>query len=75
MKPLDIIPDLERPIDPQAVRELYSSVGWWPKRQVEDIGEILRAGLAGLGLRFVASAANFICFDPRSDPHLLCSRF
>jgi hypothetical protein len=27
----------ERPIDPQAVRSLYTSVGWWPERTEEQI--------------------------------------
>ena len=29
----------ERPIDPQAVRELYTSVNWWPLRTPEEIAQ------------------------------------
>jgi histidinol-phosphate aminotransferase len=32
----------------------------------------LYRGLAKLGLSFVTSAANFVCFDPQTDPQALC---
>jgi GNAT superfamily N-acetyltransferase len=36
----------ERPIDPQAVRELYASVNWWPLRTPEEIAQVLQDALA-----------------------------
>ncbi len=31
----------ERPIEPQAVKTLYASVGWWPERSEREIAEVL----------------------------------
>lgn len=36
----------ERPIDPQAVRELYTSVDWWSLRTPEEIAQVLQDALA-----------------------------
>jgi GNAT superfamily N-acetyltransferase len=36
----------ERPIDPQAVRALYTSVGWWPLRTQEELALVLKDALA-----------------------------
>jgi len=36
----------ERPIDPRAVRELYTHVGWWPQRTPEKIARVLQDALA-----------------------------
>ena len=36
----------ERPIDPQAVRELYTRVDWWPLRTPEEIAQVLQDTLA-----------------------------
>jgi ribosomal protein S18 acetylase RimI-like enzyme len=44
--PYEILFQHERAIDPQAVKTLYTTVGWWPERQEADIAHILRADLA-----------------------------
>jgi GNAT superfamily N-acetyltransferase len=36
----------QRPIDPQAVRALYTAVGWWPLRTQEEIAQVLGEALA-----------------------------
>jgi GNAT superfamily N-acetyltransferase len=36
----------ERPINPRAVRDLYSSEGWWPERQEQEIARVLSSDLA-----------------------------
>lgn len=46
MQTLEVASNKARPIDPEAVRQLYVAVGWWPERQMEDIALVLRAELA-----------------------------
>jgi ribosomal protein S18 acetylase RimI-like enzyme len=36
----------ERPIDPHAVRDLYTRVKWWPLRTTEEIAQVLPGALA-----------------------------
>ena len=42
----DILCQHERAIDPQAVKTLYTTVGWWPEREAAEIAQILGADLA-----------------------------
>jgi ribosomal protein S18 acetylase RimI-like enzyme len=46
MTGVEIALHYERPIDPQAVRELYTSVDWWPLRTPEEIAQVLKDALA-----------------------------
>ncbi len=41
MSTVEIFLQQERPIDAQAVRSLYSSVGWWPERTEEQVAHVL----------------------------------
>ncbi len=36
----------ERPIEPQEVRALYESVGWWPERGEHELATVLSSDLA-----------------------------
>jgi len=44
--PYDIPFQHERAIDPQAVKVLYTTVGWWSERKEAEIVDVLRADLA-----------------------------
>lgn len=46
MPSFDITLHQERPIHPQAVRELYATVGWQPERQEQEIARVLESDLA-----------------------------
>jgi ribosomal protein S18 acetylase RimI-like enzyme len=46
MTGVEIVFQNARPIDPQAVRELYTSVDWWPLRTPEEIAQVLEDALA-----------------------------
>ena len=46
MSSIEIFLHQERPIDPQAVRSLYTSVGWWPERTEEQIAHVLSSNVA-----------------------------
>lgn len=46
MPPIEIAFHHERPINAQAVRELYTSVDWWPMRTTEEIAQVLENALA-----------------------------
>lgn len=46
MPSFDITLHQERPIHPQAVRELYATVGWWPERQEQELAHVLDSDLA-----------------------------
>lgn len=46
MSPIAIFLHQERPIDPQAVHSLYTSVGWWPERTEEQIAHVLSSNVA-----------------------------
>lgn len=46
MSTIKILFHRERPIDPQAIRSLYASVGWWPERTEEQIARVLRDDVA-----------------------------
>lgn len=42
---IDIFLHQERQIDPQAVRELYTSVEWWPERTRDQIAQVLASDI------------------------------
>jgi GNAT superfamily N-acetyltransferase len=46
MSTIEIFLYQERPIDPQAVHALYTSVDWWPERTEEQIAQILHNDVA-----------------------------
>lgn len=46
MPSITILLHHDRPIDPQAVRELYASIDWWPERSEEEIARVLDETLA-----------------------------
>jgi len=46
MPPIEIYLYQERPVDPQAVCALYTSVGWWPERTEEQIATVLSQDIA-----------------------------
>jgi GNAT superfamily N-acetyltransferase len=60
----------ERAIDPQAVKTLYTTVGWWPERQEAEIAHVLsvdlavgaRAGTLLVGFARVVSDQHFRAF-------------
>ncbi len=53
----------ERPIDPQAVRELYTSVDWWPLRTPEEIAQVLKDALAVGAWRVITWSALHALFQ------------
>lgn len=46
MPNIEVFLHQERPIDPQAVRSLYTSVDWWPERTEEQIALVLSHDVA-----------------------------
>lgn len=46
MHTIDIFLHEERLIDSRAVRELYTSVEWWPERTEEQIAQVLASDVA-----------------------------
>ncbi|GHO56792.1 GNAT family N-acetyltransferase [Ktedonobacter robiniae] len=46
MSTIQIFLHEEQPIDPHAVRELYTSVEWWPERTEEQIAQVLASDVA-----------------------------
>lgn len=46
MSSFEIMFHRERSINPQKVRDLYKSVGWWPERQEREIAMVLSNDLA-----------------------------